>query len=142
MLVRDLLIGIIVFSMVAVSGGLMVGEMNTAYGGANKTLNENFTDTYNNIADMQAIANTSSNTLTSNDTTITPLADFTAVIKGGWSIIKLGFGSISTAATITNDVTDQFLGRETFGWLAIAIVSIIAIIIIFTIVSAVFRQRL
>jgi hypothetical protein len=118
--------------------------MNTTYGiGANKTLsNTTFAATYDKLNYSATIANTSFNTLSSNESTITPMADFTAVIKGAWGIIKMSFGAIDTVSTMTTDVSNTFLPKEQFGWLPIAIVAIITIILAFTVISAVFRQPL
>lgn len=131
---RDMIIGLIMFSGLVVGFSTFYGNIATTYG-----------KTYTDLAFLNATSrtNTMVNQLKSSveTTRMTGIAivDIPLTIASGvYNTLKLLFGSVNIFSSLLTDLTSIF-GIP--GWVVVMVMGIISTIIVFEIISGVLRYR-
>ena len=129
---RDILIGIILFSMFIGGAFLILGEMN-AYGTQSVDMPKTFNQINNTMNDVNQMQSKMSGSGIS-------VVGYLEYISGGaWESLKLMFNSAGYINAIISDLSD-IVGVPTF--FVGAIITIISITVIFGILSAIFRRSI
>ena len=137
MKLQDIAIGVILFSMIFIAMGLFMSDLNTNYGDiTNFTINETYSATYDK---MSKIENDSS-LLSANiqNATIKETLSYEPLATAGYTALKLSFGSLGYVTSILNAVAID-IGIP--FWAIAGTISIITVLIGFTILGYIFRWR-
>jgi|TARA_Y100000310_G_scaffold126314_1_gene125143 tetrahydromethanopterin S-methyltransferase subunit B len=138
---RKIIISLIIFSIVFVGMTLIVGEMANSY---EINVTEEWSPVYNKINNITNLNDNLANKIENSSTTSDDALDTT--IKGSYGVLKLTFDSFDLIHQIGDAIANQ-TGMTTgsgsnLGFIMNGFYAIVITIIIFSIVSAVFRQPL
>jgi len=138
---RKIIISLIVFSVIFISFNMILGDMATNYG---VEVTDEWGDVYNKVENISSLNKDLSRKIENSSTTTEDGLD--SAIRGSYGVLRLTFDSFG----LVNDVGDAIANQtgvptgsgNNLGFIMDGFYAIVITIIIFSIVSAVFRNPL
>lgn len=131
MRIDNFLLGFVIFSLVIVTGALMIEDLNQKYDINMST--DGFNTTFNKIDEMYNISEEMNNKTMGEDITSSSATE--SSIKGAYSAVRLTSKSFGLSRSIMTDISNKFGIPSfiiTFAMTAITIMVVFGLIYIFT----------
>lgn len=132
MIPRDILISMILFSMFIVATAAVIGSIYPYYGSSAV----NMSSSYNQVNSITSDLETMQSKIEASEAS--PVGFLEYISAGAWAALKLTTNSISLFKAIVEDIGAEFGIPTIFIY---GFIGIFTIIIIFSIISAIFRNK-
>lgn len=132
MIPRDILVSLILFSVFIVATAGLIGSVYPLYGASNVSMS----NTYNTVTDVSNDLNTMQSKVEASGAS--PVGFLEYISTGAWQALKLTTNSIGIFKAIIEDIGNEFGVPPIF---IVGFIAIFTIIVIFTIISAIFRNK-
>jgi hypothetical protein len=133
---KNFAIGIIIFGMVVAALGTIAGEMSVNY---DANIDTAFTNNYNTMSQMNTYATNLQNSIATKS--ITPGSLVGVLLNGIGAFFQLLFQMITFPVTLMSHVWIDLGLPAATAWVATAICTMIALSVIFAIVSAALKSK-